>query len=70
MADEFKLSYTASEINNKLQKVGKCVTAINGTQPDSNGNIEVKPTKTDIESVFTGDISTHTHTICYNIRCN
>lgn len=38
---EFKLSYTASEINNKLGKVDTLVATVNGVAPDASGNVEV-----------------------------
>lgn len=41
MAVEFKLSYTANEINEKLGRVDKSVLTINGIAPDKNGNVEV-----------------------------
>lgn len=42
MATEFKLSYTASEINEKLGKVDDLVSTVNGVAPDANGNVVVE----------------------------
>lgn len=39
---EFKLSYTAKEINAKLEKVDNLVSTINGVKPDENGNINIE----------------------------
>lgn len=39
--DEFKLSYTASEINRKLGKVDTLVSTVNGVTPDAYGNVNV-----------------------------
>lgn len=39
--DEFKLSYTASEINEKLGKVDRLVATVNGVSPDASGNVEI-----------------------------
>ena len=38
---EFKLSYTASEINEKLGKIDTFVSAVNGIAPDENGNVVI-----------------------------
>ena len=38
---EFKLSYTANEINEKLGKVDNLVSTVNGVAPDADGNVEV-----------------------------
>ena len=38
---EFKLSYTASEIDRKLGKVDNLVSTVNGALPDANGNVNV-----------------------------
>jgi hypothetical protein len=53
MATEYKLSYTAAEIDRKLGKVDTLVSSINGISPDANGNVELEvgsnsdiPTKT------------------------
>lgn len=42
MATEYKLSYTASEIDRKLGKVDTLVSSINGISPDVNGNVELE----------------------------
>lgn len=41
MAMEYKLSYTASEIDNKLGKIDTLVATVNGVAPDENGNVEI-----------------------------
>lgn len=41
MATEYKLSYTATEIDEKLGKVDSLVSTINGIAPDENGNVEL-----------------------------
>ena len=38
---EFKLSFTANEINKKLEKVDNLVSTINGQVPDVDGNINI-----------------------------
>lgn len=38
---EFKLPYTASEINRKLEKVDSLASTVNGIAPDADGNIEI-----------------------------
>lgn len=38
---EFKLSYTANEINRKLGKVDNLVSTVNGVTPDENGNVNI-----------------------------
>jgi hypothetical protein len=40
MAD-YKLSFTASEINEKLGRVDSLVASVNGVKPDANGNVVV-----------------------------
>ena len=42
MAAEYKLSYTAQEIDTKLSKIDKMVTSINNVIPDENGNVVVE----------------------------
>lgn len=44
MATEFKLSYTASEIDEKLGKVDNLVSTVNGVAPDVNGNVNIEAT--------------------------
>lgn len=39
--NEFKLSYTANEINEKLGKVDNLVSSVNGIEPDANGNVNI-----------------------------
>lgn len=41
MAAEYKLSYTATEIDEKLGKIDNLVATINGVSPDENGNVEI-----------------------------
>ena len=41
MATEYKLPYTGAEINSRLAKIDNMVTSINGTTPDSNGNVSI-----------------------------
>lgn len=41
MATEYKLSYTASEIDEKLGMVDSMVKTVNGVTPDESGNAEV-----------------------------
>lgn len=38
---EYKLSYTASEIDEKLGKIDNLVASVNGVAPDENGNVEI-----------------------------
>jgi hypothetical protein len=40
MATEYKLSYTATDINRRLEKVDMLVQTINSQTPDENGNID------------------------------
>ena len=42
MAIEYKLSYTGSEINEKLGKVDKLVSTVNGIAPDASGNVKIE----------------------------
>lgn len=54
---EFQLDYTGQEINEKLGKVDKLVSTINGIAPDENGNIDLlneitEPQENDIPKVF------------------
>lgn len=39
---EFKLDYTANEVNEKLGKIDNLVATINGVAPDANGNVEIE----------------------------
>lgn len=39
---EFKLSYTANEIDEKLGKVDSLVATVNGVAPDANGNVNIQ----------------------------
>jgi hypothetical protein len=41
MATEYKLSYTATEIDEKLGKIDSLVATVNGVSPDENGNVVV-----------------------------
>ena len=41
MANEYRLSYTASEIDEKLSKIDSLVSSVNGILPDGNGNVEI-----------------------------
>lgn len=41
MTNEYQLSYTASEIDEKLGKIDNMVSTVNGITPDENGNVEV-----------------------------
>lgn len=41
MAIEYKLSYTAAEIDDKLGKVDSLVQTVNGIAPDESGNVEI-----------------------------
>ena len=38
---EFKLDYTANEVNEKLGKIDNLVATVNGVAPDANGNIAI-----------------------------
>lgn len=38
---EYKLSYTAAEIDEKLGMVDNMVKSVNGQMPDENGNVEI-----------------------------
>ena len=38
---EYKLSYTASEIDRRLGKVDRLVSSVNGVSPDENGNVSI-----------------------------
>ena len=42
MATEYKLSYTASEIDEKLGKIDNMVMSVDGIAPDDNGNVSIK----------------------------
>ena len=42
MATEYKLPFTAAEIRERLEKINKLVSTVNGVAPDANGNIEIK----------------------------
>ena len=42
MATEYKLSYTATEIDEKLGKIDSLVATVNGVSPDANGNVEIQ----------------------------
>lgn len=41
MANEYKLSYTATQIDQKLGKIDNLVATVNGVSPDKNGNVEI-----------------------------
>lgn len=41
MAKEYKLSYTATQIDEKLGKIDNLVATVNGVAPDKNGNVEI-----------------------------
>lgn len=41
MATEYKLPYTASEVNQKLAKIDSLVATVNGNPPDANGNVTI-----------------------------
>lgn len=41
MATEYELSFTASQINEKLGKIDKLVKTVNGIEPDASGNVEL-----------------------------
>ena len=41
MAIEYKLSYTATEINERLGKIDNLVASVNGITPDESGNVEI-----------------------------
>lgn len=41
MAKEYRLSYTATEIDAKLGKIDNLVATVNGVFPDENGNVEI-----------------------------
>lgn len=46
MATEYKLSYTATEIDEKLGMVDSMVKSVNGVMPDENGNVEITVSET------------------------
>lgn len=48
MATEYKLSYTATEIDEKLGMVDNMVKSVNGVVPDENGNVDILGTITGI----------------------
>lgn len=54
MSTEFKLPYTASEINQKLGKIDSLVATINGNAPDSNGNVVIGTCLTTIVTSTSG----------------
>lgn len=64
MATEYKLSYTATQIDEKLGKIDSLVATINGIAPDENGNVQIpvsggnseqiEPMEDDIPKVFFG----------------
>ena len=39
---EYKLSYTAEEINRRLGTIDKLVSTVNGVVPDNNGNVNIE----------------------------
>ena len=41
MATEYRLSYTAEQIDDKLGMIDSLVKTVNGVEPDENGNVEV-----------------------------
>lgn len=41
MANEYKLSYTAAEIDERLGQIDNIVKTVNGVAPDKNGNVKV-----------------------------
>ena len=41
MTTEYRLSYTADEIDNKLGKIDNLVSSVNGVVPDEDGNVEI-----------------------------
>lgn len=41
MATEYKLSYTATQIDEKLGKIDSLVATVNGIAPDENGNVQI-----------------------------
>ena len=44
MATEFKLSYTAKDIDERLGKVDSLVSSVNNIKPDATGNVQLKTT--------------------------
>lgn len=53
MATEYKLPYTASEIEEKLRKIDNLVQSVNGVCPDTNGNVEIVETLEDYDGTVT-----------------
>lgn len=41
MSTEYKLSYTAAQIDEKLGKIDNMVKSVNNIEPDENGNVEI-----------------------------
>ena len=41
MSTEYRLSYTAAEIDERLGKIDNMVSSVNGVMPDANGNVEI-----------------------------
>lgn len=51
MAMEYKLPYTASEINEKLRKIDNLVSTVNGIPPDASGNVDIQDVRLPIIDV-------------------
>ena len=47
MTTEYKLSYTATEIDERLGKIDNLVASVNGITPDENGNVNISVTAPD-----------------------
>ena len=56
MATEYKLSYTASEIDERLGRVDSLVSTINGISPDVNGNINIEVQGVEVTEII--DVTT------------
>lgn len=41
MANEYKLSYTAAEIDERLGQIDNIVKTVNGVAPNKNGNVQI-----------------------------
>lgn len=51
MANEYKLSYTATQIDEKLGKIDSLVATVNGVSPDENGNVNIQVSGGDVDLV-------------------
>lgn len=70
MAAEYKLSYTATEIDEKLGKIDSLVATVNGNKPDYNGNVNIQVSGGNADqsaNKYLGDITRTPIYRCLNI---